>query len=146
MGAELDSTWFTWGIPMLIRRVKGCFVLDKKYFLLTFLASLASCSSNNDLSNGYVIYDLGGSNQILSGNKGMTTVADVTAFLDTNKYILVESSRSSIYQLCKYTVVSTKSGKQYTFNDNDVKRLNIPLYLRDHGEIIIPRRSCANDL
>ncbi len=72
---------------------------------LTLLALTSACSSDTPIMGDYVIYDLGGSNQILMGNSGLTSVSDVTAYAVTGRFIILETKG------CKYGFVDTATGK-----------------------------------
>jgi hypothetical protein len=115
-------------------------------FCSLIMLLFSGCSTNIDLGGGYTIYDTGGSNQTLIGNNGMTSVHDVTGYLESNSYILVESNSSKKRAACEYVLVSKRNGKKFILSINEIRNLRFDHLMRTDGVIVIPAKSCSSSL
>lgn len=113
-----------------------------------FAFLLLSCSTDVTIVEDYKIYDLGGSNQSIIGNRGMTSIFDVTAYSVVGKYIYVEhgghydkTGKRSAGD-CKYSVIDTDNNRIIKVTNNMEIYQRVVGNIAKNGESFVTR-SCV---
>ena len=110
-----------------------------RHLILTSILLLSGCSSDDHITSDYVIYDLGGSNQTLIGNAGMTSVPDVTAYATAGRFIIVETKQ------CQYGFIDSASGKVAKVPKSSAAYQMLIEHVARHGHrILVNQRQCID--
>src|SRR6478735_2883416 len=92
----------------------------RQVVLIILCVIAISCSNSTNIIGNYKLYDLGGSNQAIGGNGGMTSVTDITAYAIVGTRIVFETGdvgltdkngRSVMSPPCRYGMINTSTGK-----------------------------------
>ena len=111
--------------------------------LLTSIMITTSCSNKSYISKGFLLTDLGGSNQAISSIDGSISLYPVTAYLVKDNLIFVEVeekySLSRTERICSYSVIIIDAIKINSLKNNSKQNFQTQSILKKNTDYINTR-------